>query len=159
MPLTTGYSFGDVVLVPFPFTDQSGSKKRPAVIVSSADYQAQRRDLVIMAITSQIRPRPAFTEFTVGAWKTAGLIAPSAVKPVLTTIEKRLVLKKLGQLQPADCEPAIYQELIHTPSVREKIAALDGGIKYLTPSQKMSRVMERRRRAAQRKDRRFGKSE
>jgi len=33
MPLTTGYSFGDVVLVPFPFTDQSGSKKRPAVIV------------------------------------------------------------------------------------------------------------------------------
>ena len=37
MPLTTGYSFGDVVLVPFPFTDQSGSKKRPAVIVSSAE--------------------------------------------------------------------------------------------------------------------------
>jgi hypothetical protein len=52
MPLTTGYSFGDVVLVPFPFTDQTGAKKRPAVIVSSADYQAQRRDLVIMAITS-----------------------------------------------------------------------------------------------------------
>jgi mRNA interferase MazF len=102
MPLTTGYSFGDVVLVPFPFTDQSGSKRRPAVIVSSADYQAQRRDLVIMAITSQIRPRPAFAEFTVAAWKKAGLIAPSAVKPVLATIEKRLVLKKLGQLQPAD---------------------------------------------------------
>jgi mRNA interferase MazF len=57
MPPTTGYSFGDVVLVPFPFTDQTGTKKRPAVIVSSADYQAQRRDLVIMAITSQIRPR------------------------------------------------------------------------------------------------------
>ena len=102
MPPTTGYSFGDVVLVPFPFTDQSGIKKRPAVIVSSAEYQAQRRDLVIMAITSQIRPRPAFAEFTVAEWKKAGLIAPSAVKPVLTTIEKRLVLKKLGQLQQAD---------------------------------------------------------
>jgi mRNA interferase MazF len=99
MPLTTGYSFGDVVLVPFPFTDQTGLKKRPAVIVSSAEYQAQRRDLVIMAITSQIRPRPAFGEFTVTEWKKAGLIAPSAVKPVLTTIERRLVLKKLGQLQ------------------------------------------------------------
>ena len=102
MPPTTGYSFGDVVLVPFPFTDQTGLKKRPAVIVSSAEYQAQRRDLVIMAITSQIRPRPAFGEFAVAEWKKAGLIAPSAVKPVLTTIEKRLVLKKLGQLQPAD---------------------------------------------------------
>ncbi len=102
MPLTTAYSFGDVVLVPFPFTDQTGLKKRPAVIVSSAEYQAQRRDLVIMAITSQIRPRPAFGEFTVTDWKKAGLIAPSAVKPVLTTIEKRLVLKKLGQLQQVD---------------------------------------------------------
>ncbi len=37
MPLTTGYSFGDIVLVPFPFTDQSGIKKRPAVVVSSAE--------------------------------------------------------------------------------------------------------------------------
>lgn len=30
-----GYSFGDVVLVPLPFTDQSGSKKRPAVVIST----------------------------------------------------------------------------------------------------------------------------
>ena len=102
MPPTTGYSFGDVVLVPFPFTDQTGNKKRPAAIVSSADYQAQRRDLVIMAITSQIRPRPAFAEFAVAEWKKAGLIVPSAAKPILTTIEKRLILKKLGQFQPAD---------------------------------------------------------
>jgi mRNA interferase MazF len=42
MPPTTGYSFGDVVLVPFPFTDQSGIKRRPAVIVSSAQYQARQ---------------------------------------------------------------------------------------------------------------------
>jgi mRNA interferase MazF len=102
MPPTTGYNFGDVVLVPFPFTDQTGTKKRPAVVVSSPAYQAQRRDLVIMAITSQIRPRPAFGEFLVAEWKTAGLIAPSAVKPVLTTIDKRLVLRRLGQLQPQD---------------------------------------------------------
>ena len=102
MPPTTGYSFGDVVLVPFPFTDQTGIKRRPAVIVSSAEYQTQRRDLVIMAVTSQIRSRQAFGEFTIAEWKKAGLVAPSAVKPVLTTIEKRLVLKKLGQFQPAD---------------------------------------------------------
>ena len=35
MPPTTGYSFGTIVLVPFPFTDQSGIKRRPAVVVSS----------------------------------------------------------------------------------------------------------------------------
>lgn len=55
-----------------------------------------------MAITSQIRPRPAFGEFTVVEWKKSGLVAPSAVKPVLATIEKRLVLNRLGQLQPPD---------------------------------------------------------
>ena len=38
MPNTTTFEFGDVVLVPFPFTKQSTSKKRPAVIVSSAAY-------------------------------------------------------------------------------------------------------------------------
>jgi mRNA interferase MazF len=102
MPPTTSYSFGTVVLVPFPFTDQSGIKRRPAVVVSSAAYQAQRRDLVIMAITSQIRPRPAFGEFTVAEWKKAGLIAPSAVKPVITTIERKLVLMRLGQFLPVD---------------------------------------------------------
>ncbi len=37
-PNTTAYSFGDVVLVPFPFTDQTASKKRPAVVVSADAY-------------------------------------------------------------------------------------------------------------------------
>jgi mRNA interferase MazF len=102
MPPTTGYSFGDVILVPFPFTDQSGLKRRPAVVVSSAEYNARRQDLVIMAVTSQIRPQPLFGDLTVAEWKKAGLLAPSVVKPVLTTIEKRLVIKRLGHLQQAD---------------------------------------------------------
>ncbi len=102
MPPTTAYSFGDVVLVPFPFTDQTGLKKRPALVVSSAAYQDQRRDLVIMAVTSQIRRTPVFGEFEVVEWKKAGLLVPSVSKPILTTIEKRLVLKKLGTLQAAD---------------------------------------------------------
>lgn len=50
----TVYDFGDVVLMPFPFTDQTGTKKRPAGVVSSSAYNAARRDLVVMAITSQI---------------------------------------------------------------------------------------------------------
>ena len=41
------YSFGDVILVPFPFTDQTGTKKRPAVIVSNAAYNQERRDVMM----------------------------------------------------------------------------------------------------------------
>jgi mRNA interferase MazF len=40
MPSTTAYKFGDVVLVPFPFTDQTATKKRPAVVVSRMSITA-----------------------------------------------------------------------------------------------------------------------
>lgn len=99
---TTGYNFGDVVLVPFPFTDQTRVKKRPAVVVSSASYNSTRLDLIVMAVTSQIRPAAGVGEVTVTEWRKAGLLKASVIKPVVTTIEKGLVLKKLGQLEATD---------------------------------------------------------
>ncbi|HLF31059.1 MAG TPA: type II toxin-antitoxin system PemK/MazF family toxin [Xanthomonadales bacterium] len=96
------YSFGDVVLVPFPFTDQSGGKKRPAVIVSSSGYNTSRRDLVIMAITSQVRMPLGFGESTLADWQAAGLIKPSVLKPVFTTIEQGLVVRTMGTLAAND---------------------------------------------------------
>lgn len=50
------FDFGDIVLVPFPFTSQAASKQRPAVVVSSAAYNRARPDVVVMAVTSQFRP-------------------------------------------------------------------------------------------------------
>ncbi len=58
----TAYRFGDVILIPFPFTDQSTSKQRPAVVISSEAYQRQRHDVVVMAITSQVRTPAGFGE-------------------------------------------------------------------------------------------------
>lgn len=100
----TNYNYGDVVLVPFPFTDQTTTKKRPSVIVSSPDYQRQRSDLVLIAVTSQANPANSFGEMTITEWKAAGLIKPSIIKPVLTTIDKMLIIKKLGQLQEVDIQ-------------------------------------------------------
>jgi mRNA interferase MazF len=96
------FSFGDVVLVPFPFTDQSGTKKRPAVIVSGAAYNAGRRDLVIMAITSQARQPLGFAEASIADWQAAGLIKTSVLKPVFTTIEQGLVVRAMGKLSVGD---------------------------------------------------------
>ena len=98
----TSYDFGDVVLVPFPFTDQSGMKKRPAVVVSSAAYNVSRLDLILMAITSQIRSTKSFGEVIIAEWQKAGLLKPSVIKPVLTTVERRLILRQLGRLEPSD---------------------------------------------------------
>lgn len=102
MPTTTSYSFGDIVLVPFPFTNQSATKRRPAVVVSSSSYHRERPDLIIMAVTSQARPAGVFGEVQVKAWQAAGLLKPSAVKPVITTIEQSLVIRALGRLKEED---------------------------------------------------------
>jgi mRNA interferase MazF len=98
----TAYSFGDVVLVPFPFTDQTGRKQRPAVVVSSAGYHRERIDLILMGITSQIRASMGFGESPIQDWQTAGLLKPSILKPILFTVERSLLLRKLGRFSEVD---------------------------------------------------------
>lgn len=96
------YAFGDVILVPFPFTDQSTTKRRPAVVISSSRYNTARPDLIVLAITSQVRASLAFGEALIVDWQTAGLIKSSVFKPLITTIEQVLVIKQLGNLSTAD---------------------------------------------------------
>ena len=93
----TGYSFGDVLLVPFPFTDQTGSKQRPAVVVSSERYQRERPDVIVMPITSQISKGSRFGDVAITDTESTGLVVPGVVKPVLLTLEAQLVRKRLGR--------------------------------------------------------------
>jgi hypothetical protein len=56
-----------------------------------------------MAITSQVRSPATFGEVIVQHWQAAKLLKPSAIKPIFTTLDKRLVRKSLGRLEPR-CE-------------------------------------------------------
>jgi len=98
------FNFGDIVLVPFPFTNQASSKKRPAVVVSNAAYNGSRLDIVVMAVTSQQPSSARIGDAIVQNWQSAGLLKPSVVKPVFATIEQRLVIRTLGRLVTADLE-------------------------------------------------------
>jgi len=95
MPPTTAYEFGNVLLVPFPFSNQTAGKERPAVVVSSAAgvssaaYNRERLDLIILAITSQIRPTIGVGEALVAQWKQAGLIKLSVLKPIWPGVRSR----------------------------------------------------------------------
>lgn len=73
----TSYKFGDVVLVPFPFTDQRASKRRPAIVLSSGAYHTDHINLILMAISSQVSSSLRTGEVTIADWKKAGLIGPS----------------------------------------------------------------------------------
>ena len=55
-----------------------------------------------MAVTSQIKPTAIIGEVIVQDWQAAGLLKPSAIKPVITTIEKPLVIKTMGRLKDND---------------------------------------------------------
>jgi len=103
------HAFGTIILVPFPFTDQSAAKQRPAVVVSSTAYHRARQDLILMPITSQLRVN-AFGDLLLQDWQAARLLMPSAVKPVLATLDQSLVIKPLGTLTPRD--QAALQALI-----------------------------------------------
>lgn len=98
----TAYKRGDIVLVPFPFSNQTTTKKRPAVIISSSRYNTVSKDMVIMAVTSQIEKSFDIGSCLIKDWKEANLLKPSAIKPAISSIEQALVLKKLGMLSPDD---------------------------------------------------------
>jgi mRNA interferase MazF len=74
MPFMTPFEFGDIILVLFPFTDQSTTKKRPAVVISSTPYNRERPDLIIMAVTSQIISGCLFGEVIILKLESAGLL-------------------------------------------------------------------------------------
>lgn len=94
----------------FPFTDLTTTKKRPAIVVSSAAYHRARRDLILMGVTSSARPESGIGRITFLRWREAGLLKPSATKPIFMTIDRRLILRRLGRLEPPD-RAAVQQVL------------------------------------------------
>ncbi|WP_374689050.1 type II toxin-antitoxin system PemK/MazF family toxin [Promineifilum sp.] len=90
---------GDVLLVPFPYTDQSATKQRPAVVLSSKAYNLAHADLILAPITGRFGGED---EVRLIAWQKAGLARPSAVKPLLASFEASLIRRKLGRLEPRD---------------------------------------------------------
>ncbi|WP_299290002.1 type II toxin-antitoxin system PemK/MazF family toxin [uncultured Mucilaginibacter sp.] len=46
------YKQGDVVLLPFPFTNQQGSKVRPGIVVSNSLVNQTSKDVIIVQLTT-----------------------------------------------------------------------------------------------------------
>ncbi len=100
-PSTTTYSRAEVVLLPFPFTDQSGTKRRPALILSSDVYNGRRNEIIVAPITSNLATgQPDDTPLA--DWSAAGLLKPSVVKGILGTVHQALVVRKVGTLSVSD---------------------------------------------------------
>ncbi len=95
------YKRGDVVLVDFGFSEGTGSKKRPALIISSDNYHKNRQEVIVAAITSN-RERILFGDSKIDKWKEAGLIYPSTVTGIIRTIKASIIIHKPGTFSKQD---------------------------------------------------------
>ena len=105
----TACSRGDIVLVGFVFSDESGKKRRPAVVISSPAYHRARQEVVVAAITSNVRRR-FFGDHLIADWKGAGLLFPSVATAILRTIKRTMIDRRLGAMARPDLQ-AIDREL------------------------------------------------
>ena len=93
----THYKFGDVVLLVFPQTNLKETAKRPAVVI----YDAGDLDILVARVTSQ--EYFSATDHKIKKWKEAGLLTKSYIRLAkMATLEKGMVLKKLGSLASDD---------------------------------------------------------
>lgn len=99
----TGCNRGDVVLVSFIFSDETGERRRPAVIVSSDAYHQSRQETIIVAITSRT-DRILVGDHLISDWRGAGLLFPSVATGIIRTIKQGMIAKRLGTMARTDMQ-------------------------------------------------------
>ena len=96
------YKTFDIVVVPFPFTDSKQSKRRPALIVSSAQsFNDDAEHSIMVMVTTAIKEMWPL-DVPIKDLKSAGLSKPSAVRMKFFTLDNRLIIRKVGQLSIKD---------------------------------------------------------
>jgi len=93
----------DVIVVPFPFIEMDVAKRRPALVISSAEFNRRHSCLVFAMITASERSRWP-TDILVSDPRAAGLHKRCFIRMKLFTIDLGLVLKRVGGLTGADVQ-------------------------------------------------------
>lgn len=101
MKSITTYKKWDIILVPFPFTDLKTSKKRPALIISPNEYN-DKLDVVIAFITSKLDSEYRTGDYKIQQWEKSNLPKPSMIRMKFATIDKSIIIKKIGRLKEKD---------------------------------------------------------
>lgn len=97
------YQRGDILLVPFPFSDLSRQKARPAVVISPLRFNHRNQDVILVAISSQIPG--TLDEFELEIRKDSAAFAPTGLRvnsviktAKLITMDQSLIYTILGKL-------------------------------------------------------------
>lgn len=101
----TASSIGDVVVVPFPFTDLRTTKRRPALVLARLASATVPSLVIVAMVTSQLQSGHLPGDCRLSKWTECGLLHPSKARlGKLVSLEERMLGKKLGSLTSDDVE-------------------------------------------------------
>lgn len=90
----------DLLLVPFPFSDQSGRKVRPVVVISNNEFNKYSDDLLVAGVTSNISRNKYSVSLTSSNLDEGKLITNCSIKVEnLLKLDKELIIKKIGKIK------------------------------------------------------------
>jgi len=92
----------DVVVVPFPFTDRSTTKRRPALVLSDANTFNQQVGQSVLAMITSAQNSDCPLDVAIADMDMAGLTSASIVRMKLFTLDDRLIIRQAGRLSDAD---------------------------------------------------------
>lgn len=100
------YKTFDIVIVPFPFVDADATKNRPALVVSSRDFNQHGNTVLMMITSAQQSAWPLDTP--ISQLNSTGLTKESIIRAKLFTIDNRLIKTTIGKLSPIDQKKMLH---------------------------------------------------
>ncbi len=95
----------ELVLLPYPFSNQEGSKVRPAIIVSNDNFNKRCEDCVMIPLTTVIKDEPFSLIINQDCLESGKLLKQSRVRiDKLFTIKKSLIMMKIGKINDKTLE-------------------------------------------------------
>ncbi|NJM48709.1 MAG: type II toxin-antitoxin system PemK/MazF family toxin [Alkalinema sp. RU_4_3] len=110
---------GEIILIPVPFTDLSSQKRRPVIIASNNLYNQSSRDMLVVAMTSNLSAIPYSFIIDNPDLALGTLNRPSLVRcDKIYTLDQGLIVKRFGQVKPEVLDQIyslLQQILLPTP--------------------------------------------
>lgn len=95
-----GFRQGDLVIIRSPYTDRSGKKLRPAIIISNERYNKILQDSILVPLSTHIRSYSHIFKIYINDMEYGDLVEQSDVRvDKIISMDQRLIIKRVGHVK------------------------------------------------------------
>ena len=99
MKFGTQFNQGDILIVPFPFSNLTGIRQRPVLVLSTTDYSKECEDIITCGITSNLKDSKFSVLIDNSILIEGNIPTKSRIKvDKLFTLERNIVIKRIGRI-------------------------------------------------------------